>query len=193
MWGGLHPSLTRALGGAGAQAPGGNGWSPGAGKGADPRAKLSFGGRRASARGPDLRCPFIWWQLSPRGGEDVGRPPRVGPQAPGRPGESEPQLAAGWVDEAELAFLELSRRFSCCVSVLTRSQTPRPAPARPATHRPVPVARLSSRGAPSSLPPAMCLHREPGCSPLVGMPGDLCVGLGDAENTLGDKCAASCL
>lgn len=56
----------------------------------------------------------------------------------------------GGVDEVELAFLELSRRFSCCVSLLTLSQTHRTAPALPATHHLVSVACLSFRGSPSS-------------------------------------------
>lgn len=100
----------------------------------------------------------------------------------------------GWVDEAELAFLELSRRFSCCVSLLTLSQTHTAAPAPPATHRLVSVACLSSRGSPSSLPTAMFLQTEPGCSPLVGMQGDLLVRLWrDAKRTTKDKWAASCV
>lgn len=99
----------------------------------------------------------------------------------------------GWVDEVELAFLELSRRFSCCVSLLTLSQTHRTAPARPATHRLVSVVCLSSRGSPSSLPTAMFLQKELGCCPLVGMQGGLFVRIWrDAERTIKDKCAASC-
>lgn len=56
----------------------------------------------------------------------------------------------GGVDEVELGFLELSRRFSCCVSPLTLSQTHRTAPALPATRHLVSVACLSFRGSPSS-------------------------------------------
>lgn len=96
--------------------------------------------------------------------------------------------STGGVDWGELAFLELSRRFSCCVSLLTPSQTDGTAPALPATFTgswPVcPVVGLHP------LPTAMFLQKELGCSPLVGIDGDLSVWVwSDAERTLkGQKC-----
>lgn len=46
---------------------------------------------------------------------------------------------------------------------------------------------------PLPLPTAMCLHQELGCSPLVGIQGDLFVRIWrGAQRTIKDKCAVSC-
>lgn len=100
-----------------------------------PRAAFSFGlSRTLSGRGPRAALPGSLEKA-------VGKQEGVLILQLGEP---------GGVDEVELAFLELSRRFSCWVSLWTLSQTHRTAPALPATRRLVSVAWLSFRGSPSS-------------------------------------------
>ena len=113
---------------------------------------ISGRGRRGSGCWPDPSCLFTWftWALSgpgPREATAGSEEKAVRKQE----GVLILQLSnPGRVDEVELAFLELSRRFSCCVSLLTLSQTHRTAPALPAAHHLVSVACLSFRGSPSS-------------------------------------------
>lgn len=131
---------------------------------------------------PDLNCLSILSQLNTDW--DRGQGSHSGNRGKGGP---------GGVDEAELAFLELLARLSCCVLLSTLSQThagllPLCWPSTAWFQWPV-----YHFVEPHPLPTAMFLQKELVCSPLVGIQGDLFVRtLSGALRTLKYQCRSFC-